>query len=384
VLALLPDSVDSHHYLIDSLLDDGQADEPAALAQRALARFPDSVALRRQLGVALGRQGKLDASIRELEAAIRAKPDFADARFDLANALLLHADFERGWAEYEWRWQSPRFPQRSFSQPRWNGEPLKGRSLLIHAEQGFGDVIQFARYFPRLSELDGHIFFVCDGVLTRLLVDQPKISVLNDLNAWPTTDLHCPQMSLPLIFKTRLETIPAHSPYLTADPADVQRWADRTRSITGLKVGLVWAGSPIHSNNRNRSMRLEQLAPLANVTGVSFFSLQIGSAASQTATPPPGLQLVDFTGELSDFAETAALVMNLDLIISVDTAIVHLAGALGKPVWVLLPNVPDWRWMLDREDSPWYPTMRLFRQPATGQWEPVVQRVVEELRKQLA
>jgi len=196
----------------------------------------------------------------------------------------------------------------------------------------------------------------------------------------PAFDLHCPLLSLPRVFGTNLANIPNIVPYLHADAEDAQRWQHRLADHSTLaKVGLGWAGNPNHKNDRHRSMKLEMLAPLGQASGARFFSLQKGAAAAEAKTPPPGMELVDWTQELKDFADTAALIANLDLVIAVDTAVVHLAGAMGKPVWTLLPFNSDWRWLLDREDSPWYPTMRLFRRPSLGDWDSVIARVVEAL-----
>jgi hypothetical protein len=258
---------------------------------------------------------------------------------------------------------------------------LEGRTILLHAEQGFGDVIQFIRYLPLVEQRGGRIIVECQAELQRLFqTTAERCQIVIRGQPLPAFDLHCPLLSLPRAFGTALANIPGTEPYLQADAEQVGRWQRRLGEFDSMvKVGLAWAGSPTHKKDRNRSMKLARLAPLGQAPGVRFFSLQKGATAAQAKTPPPGMDLVDWTEELKDFADTAALIANLDLVIAVDTAVVHLAGAMGKPVWTLLPFVPDWRWLLEREDSPWYPTMRLFRQNSWGDWDSVITRVADAL-----
>jgi hypothetical protein len=253
--------------------------------------------------------------------------------------------------------------------------------MLVYSEQGIGDTIQFVRYAPLLARRGARVILQCQPELKPLFQSLEGVDcVLSTSEALPPFDVQAPLLSLPLALGTTLESIPAQVPYLKADPALAEAWrAKLAPAGRCLKVGLAWAGNPKHRNDRNRSMPLSVLAPLAGVGGVRFYSLQKGDAAGQAKGPPPGMDLVDLTQELNDFADTAAFVANLDLVISVDTAAVHLAGAMAKPVWTLLPFFSDWRWLLDREDSPWYPTMRLFRQRTRGEWGGVVERVVKEL-----
>jgi hypothetical protein len=258
---------------------------------------------------------------------------------------------------------------------------LEGRTILLHAEQGFGDAIQFIRYLPLVARCGGKIIIECHPELQRLLqtaaADSPVVATGHTL---PAFDLHCPFLSLPRLFGTNLTNIPKDVPYLHANAADVEVWRKRLADQSAsLKVGLAWAGRPTHQNDRNRSLKLGTFAPLAQLAGVRFVSLQKGEAAAEAKSPPEGMELLDAGPELKDFADTAALVAALDLVIAVDTSVVHLAGALGKPVWVLLPFAPDWRWLLNRDDSPWYPTMRLIRQQRRMEWEPVVASIREEL-----
>jgi hypothetical protein len=260
---------------------------------------------------------------------------------------------------------------------------LEDRILLLHTEQGLGDAIQFIRYLPLVAQRGGRIIIECQAELQRLFqtMDERWQIVVRG-QPLPAFDLHCPLLSLPRVFGTDLANVPNIVPYLHADAQDVRRWQHRLAGHSpNVKVGLAWAGSPTHKNDRNRSMKLATLAPLGQLSGVCLFSLQKGAAAAEAKTPPDGMKMIDWTDELYDFADTAALIANLDLVIAVDTAVVHLSGAMGKPVWTLLPFVPDWRWLLQREDSPWYPSMRLFRQPRIGDWDSVITRVVDALSR---
>jgi len=270
---------------------------------------------------------------------------------------------------------------RNFTKPQWDGRALEGRTLLLHAEQGLGDAIQFIRYLPLMSQRGGRIIIECYAELQRLFqIMAGRCQIVACGQPLPAFDLHCPLLSLPRVFGTTLSNIPHVVPYLHPDAEEARKWHHRLLWQSRLvNVGLAWMGNPAHKNDRSRSIKLARLAPLGQVPGVRFFSLQKGEAAAETKTPPSGMELVDWTQELKDFADTAGLIANLDLVIAVDTAVVHLAGAMGKPVWTLLPFVPDWRWLLEREDSPWYPTMRLFRQNSWGDWDSVITRVVDAL-----
>jgi hypothetical protein len=295
----------------------------------------------------------------------------------LAVVALIRGDYASGWREAEWRWKCKDFssPKRQWSKPQWKGEQLNGETILLHAEQGFGDTVQFVRYAPMVAERGGKVILECPAVLHRLLKNLPGIAGIVPETAQPEFDLQCPLLSLPLAFGTLLDTVPNRVPYLTPEPQLCEQWGKLIgERASGLKVGLTWAGSPTHQNDRKRSLTLNQLLPLAQAAGVTFFSLQKGPAAQQANDPAIGFPIADLTARLTDFADTAAMISQLDLVITVDTVIAHLAGALGKPVWVFLPRVPDWRWMLDREDTPWYPTMRLFRQEVHGQWEKPIRR----------
>jgi tetratricopeptide (TPR) repeat protein len=382
-IALRPNYAEAHYNLGNPLRDKGLIDEAIAAYRQAIRLKPDYAEAHSNLGNALKDKGRFDEAIAAYRQAIALSPDFSEAHNNLALALLTRGDFQQGWEEYEWRWKCKDFPSppRNFAQPQWDGCPLEARTLLLHTEQGLGDAIQFIRYLPLVQQRGGRIIIECQGELQRLFQTiAGRCQIVARGQPLPAFDLYCPLLSVPRIFGTNLANVPHIAPYLHADAEDTRRWQHRLADPSSLvKVGLAWAGNPTQVNDRNRSMKLEMLAPLGQIPGVRFFSLQKGEAAAEAKTPPPGLELIDRTEELKDFADTAALIANLDLVISVDTAVVHLAGAMGKPVWTLLSFVSDWRWLLQRQDSPWYPSMRLFRQPVGGDWDSVITRIVEAL-----
>ncbi|HMK49340.1 MAG TPA: glycosyltransferase family 9 protein, partial [Thermodesulfovibrionales bacterium] len=305
--------------------------------------------------------------------------------WSIALLQLRSGDFENGWKGYEWRWQlkDELATARFFSQPRWDGSDISGKTVLLHSEQGFGDTIQFARYAPLVADLGATVIIECQRELVSLLRSVKGVhTVIARDDEAPPFDIHCPLLSLPSVFGTKLETIPGKVPYISADQAAIQLWRDKIISAPAApRIGLAWSGNPKKPTDRFRSCPLDAFIPLSGVGDITFFSLQKGAAARQAGTLSEDLKILDYTDKINDFSDTAALVQNLDLVITVDTAVAHLAGALGKPVWILLPFVSDWRWMRDREDSPWYPTMRLFRQRSSGDWESVMSRVSECLRE---
>jgi hypothetical protein len=370
-----------HYNLGNTLMALCEFDRAMDSFERAIQLKPDFAESLNNQGCALQAKCRFDEAIVHHQQAIQIKPDLANAHHNLGMAFLKLGDFKRGWAEYEWRWKSLELPQApQFSQPRWDGTPLNGRTILLFAEQGFGDTIQFIRYAPLVAQLGGRVILQCPPELSRLLQDVPGIEqIITRSDSLPAFDLHYPLMSLPLAFGTELDSIPLQIPYLTPDPALTKQWQARiARAPQGFKVGLAWAGSPKLKGDRLRSINLQQLSPLFEIPGVDLLSLQKREPAKQPSSA--ALKLIDWTQDLRDFADTAALIANLDLVIAVDTAVVHLAGALGKPVWVLLPFAADWRWMLNRTDSPWYPTMRLFRQTENGDWSGPVKSVADSLR----
>lgn len=377
-LSLRPDFPEAHNNLGNALTDLGELDAAVEAYHRAIELRPDYVAAYTNLGVTLREKGALEQSIAAFRKALSFRPDYADAHFGLAWTLLLNGDFEPGWREYEWRWRrDAQHGAREFAQPRWDGTPLNGRTILLHHEQGFGDTIQFVRYASWVAARGGRVMLECPPELIRLLRGAPGVERVVALGTpLPAFDVHCPLLSLPLAFGTTLDSIPASVPYVSAPAELIAKWSQRIAPAgRRLNVGLAWAGRPTYGNDRNRSLPASAFARLGSVEGCAFHSL-----AKTPAVAIPGLQISDHSADLDDFADTAALIANLDLVISVDTAVAHLAGALGKPVWLLLPIAPDWRWMLHRDDSPWYPTMRLFRQARWGDWDGVIERVTQFLK----
>jgi hypothetical protein len=360
----------------------GAFGEAESLYRQALALRPDSPEAWFDLGTVLDRVGKWDEAIAALRQAIRLQPDFPRAHWNLGAALLRQGDFQSGWLEYEWRWKVPELQINRIKcrQPQWHGEQLDGKKILLYAEQGFGDTIQFSQLIPEVVRRGGRLMLGCRRDLTALLGRLPGVELCLPQPGPVPGDfsVHCTLPSLPLALGTNLATIPARASYLSADPAKIAKWKDRLKNDGRRRIALVWAGRPTHADDMNRSIALTRLAPLATAPKVQWFSLQKGpSAARVLEFPAP---IIDWTAELNDYDDTAALAANMDLIISVDTSVAHLAGALGKPTWVLIPFVPDWRWLLNRSDSPWYPMMRLFRQPNIGDWESVAAQVAGALK----
>ncbi len=356
--------------------------EAEKLFRRALALGVDPVRAKSNLSLALMEQVRPREAEQCCRDALEMRPDSAEARSNLALALLMMGRLEEGWKEYEARWQVEALsgPLPTLRQPRWTGQALDGETVLLYAEQGFGDTLQFCRYAPMVAAAGGRVVLVVPKSLHRLMSTLSGVAVLlHDEDGFlPAFDYHCPLLSLPFAFNTTLDTIPAAIPYLHADPS---AWVDALCELPGLKVGLVWAGKSRAEQphavaiDKRRSMRLADMAPLLSVPGCSFVSLQLGPAAIQMRLLPDVAELHDFADRLEDWADTAALIAGLDLVIGVDTAVVHLAGALGKPVWMLNRFNSCWRWFIGRDDSPWYPTLRQFRQTRRGDWTDVIERV---------
>jgi tetratricopeptide (TPR) repeat protein len=364
-----------------ALLD--RCEEAEELHRRALALKPDFADAHYNLGVVLQGQARFEEALSSYERAIALKPDASDAHWNRACVLLLLGNFAEGWRAHEWRRRRKDDPPRSYPQPTWGGEPLAGRTILLHAEQGIGDTLQFIRYVRLVAARGGRVLLQVQRPLKQLAsaacADVAQVFAEGDVV--PPFDLHCPLLSLPLAFATTLDSVPAEVPYLPVDAAAAARWRQRI-GAEDFKVGLVWAGNPQHKNDRNRSIALASLGALFGVPAIRWFSLQVGERAADLARLPGGT-ITDLSDQLTDFTETAAAIASLDLVISVDTAVAHLAGALGKPVFVLLPFVPDWRWLIDRADSPWYPTALIFRQPARGDWETVALALRQALERQI-
>jgi Flp pilus assembly protein TadD len=382
---LLPNSAEAFNNLGLSLADLGRFAEAEAAYQEALRLNPQHVAVHTNLGSMYDGQSKLEEAIASYQMALWLDPEQPITHWNRSLAWLRMGDFARGWPEYEWRWKKKGMPPRTFHQPLWDGSPLAGRTILLHVEQGVGDVIQLVRYGKLLQDRGGRIVVECPNLLVRLFQRCHGIEqVVEEGKPLPHFDVHAPLMSLPKLVRTTVETIPADIPYLFADEQRVDFWRSQLPPGDILKVGIAWQGNPKHVGDRHRSVRLTSLAPIAEVPGVQLFSLQKGPGSEQLAQLNGQFTVTNLGSESwPDFMETAAVVANLDLVITVDTAVAHLAGALGKPVWVAIPYISDWRWLRGREDSPWYPTMRLFRQKSFGDWESVFVRMAGELRKLL-
>ena len=390
VLTLNPLNVDawvSHGYTLQLL---ERSAEAIVSCDRALALRPDSGDALYNRGNALVSLGRHEEAVDCYARALAIKPDDPEVRFNLGLSLLALGDYARGWPAFELRMHMGG-RRRAFPGPQWHGEDIAGKAILLHTEQGLGDTLQFCRYVPLVAARGATVILEVPGPLERLLSRLPGVSYLVVRgDAIPAFDWHCSLLSLPLAFGTRLETIPGRAPYLSAEPRQVAVWRERLKELAGLHVGLVWAGEPRHHDSkaqavdRRRSVTLQHFAGLAGVTGISLVSLQKGDAAAEARSLPPGLAVHDWSDELGDFADTAALLAALDLVISVDTAVVHLAGGLGKPVWVLSRFDACWRWLCNRPDSPWYPSARVFGQPARGDWGSVMDEVARALRQRIS
>jgi tetratricopeptide (TPR) repeat protein len=381
VLRAAPQTRRSRRWLGKLLMALGQPESALLVSTLDCTSDVDDPVAHINHGTILTALNRLQEALLSYDRALQLRPDHAEARYNRAFTLLTLGRFEDGWRDYEYRHLRPKAQsRRKFSQPIWQGrEPLKNQRLLIHAEQGFGDTIQFARYGLLAAAAGADVILAVQNPLLRLFAGfHPDVRVINEHEARTDFDLHCPMLSLPLAFGTRLETIPAWPDgYLKAPVAEAERFAARLPKGRR-RIGVVWSGSTIHTNDANRSMALARLSPLFQ-SGDVWVSLQKEvRAADQPALQASGL--CDLTPELADFADTAALIGALDLVIAVDTSVAHLAAALGKPVWLMLPFAPDFRWLLEREDSPWYPGMRLFRQQRLGDWDGVIARLVAALQ----
>jgi tetratricopeptide (TPR) repeat protein len=365
-----------------ALLSLGRHAEAEGAIRETLAMEPELAEAWCNLGVVFHAQNRLDEAMRCYRKAQELKPALSKVRMNVGLIELVQGDFDAGWKHYEWRWENAPMIKRGFSQPQWEGEPLHGARILLHAEQGYGDTLQFCRYAPMVQAAGGTVILEVQERLVRLMKGCEGVAeVVKIGDPLPAFDWHCPLLSLPAAFDTRLETVPSQTPYLRVPEGSRKKMAGVDWAAEGLRVGLVWAGNPTFKNDefRFRSMELREFGRVLGVEGVKFYSLQMGPETRQLVEAPGAI--VDLAPLTEDMADTAAAVERLDLVISVDTSVVHLAGGLGVETWVLIPNCPDWRWLLDREDCPWYPGMRLFRQPAPGAWGAVVERIRTALKE---
>jgi tetratricopeptide (TPR) repeat protein len=419
-LALRPDFSQAHNNLGAVLLDHKQPEAALEQYRRALELDPTSSEVLINIGSALQMQGDMAAAVdyhrralaidprahrahfslgaaahfaqqvnealAHYDEAIRLKPDYAEAYYNRSFVWLSQGDFSRGWRDYEWRFHCEDYQGRRFETPRWDGSPLAGRTLLIHAEQGLGDTLHFIRYARLADRLGGPIVVEVQPALVPLLTASGYQNLLAGGSPLPTFDVHASLMSMPGLLATTVDTVPANVPYLSTDPELVARWRERLAETPGFKIGIVWQGNPAYTFDRFRSIPLAEFSPLAVVPGVELLSLQKNAGIEQIAALERRFRVCDLGSTLDltvgPFLEMAAVMANLDLLITSDTAAAHLAGGLGVPVWLALGKACEWRWMNDRSDSPWYPTMRLFRQSRHGDWSDVfraMQREVTEL-----
>ena len=377
-ILLAPAHASAHLNLGSALADLDLLDEAEAHMRHATRLDPGLPEAHASLGWLLAARGELEGSKQASRMAIELRPDFARAHWNLSVSHLLGGEFEEGWREYEWRKRHDLFAHDfpPLPGPEWQGEALAGRAILVRAEQGLGDTIQLARFLPMLAARGATVSLACAAALAPLLRTAPGVSaVVARESPGVAHDVWVDQLSLPGLLGIRLETIPGSLGYLAADPARARSWNGRLPP--GLRVGLVWSGNPRHGNDARRLLATASLAPLMAVPGANFVSLQVGPRVAGISEL---FGVPDRSADLTDFAETAALVANLDLVVAVDTATAHLAGALGVPVWVMLPYAPDWRWMTARGDSPWYRSMRLFRQTRPGDWSGPVEAIADGLR----
>ncbi len=362
-----------------------------------LKRHPNQKVILYNTAYTLKKLGNIESALLFYDASILQDPEYAEAHFSRSLAWLSNGDFERGWPEYEWRWKRPEYPDaRIFPQPLWDGSELNGKRIYLHGEQGLGDTFQFIRYARIAKERGGYVIVGVQRPLLTLMQTLPYVDEVVPLFEHPTDfDIHAPLMSLPYILKTNIDTVPDEIPYIWANEQLIAQWAEKLSSDKNIKVGICWNGN---SNYRTAALRavvaaksipLKKFARLGQVEGVSIYSLQKETGMTQLNELPEGFDLKTFGNDWDTdhgrFMDTVAIMKNLDLMITVDTSIAHLSAALGVPTWVFIPNPPDWRWMVNRDDSPWYPyNMRLFRQDEMDNWDPVMERVAQELEKFVA
>jgi len=387
-LSLSPGYAQAYNTMGFSLQKQGKLAEAVESYRMAVRFAPNFAEAYNHMGVVLSALGRHEEAIESYGRAVQIEPDYAQAHWNRSLVLLLTGKLAEGWKDYQWR-KHPDLGMMTYPHrhevPQWDGSSFVGKRLLVHYEQGYGDAIQFVRYLPMVKARGGTVILEVGKPLIALLHHFPGVDELveasRDLKPAVKFDLCVSLMDLPALFETTLDTIPADVPYIFADSTKAGYWRSKLAGPT-FKVGIVWSGSPAYERNTIRSCRLEHFAPLAAIEGVKLFSLQKGTGTEQLEKPAGGISVVtDTANELRDFTDTAALIENLDLIVSVDTSVLHLAGAMGRPVWAILCAAPAWQWMLDRSDSPWYPTMTLFRQKELGRWDDVLRSAAEKLKE---
>ncbi|HYV38818.1 MAG TPA: tetratricopeptide repeat-containing glycosyltransferase family protein [Gemmataceae bacterium] len=390
VLQLQPNFAEVHVNLGIALGEQQHWDEAISCYHHALRLKPTYVEAHTTLGIAMTKLGRFDEAMQWYDKALGLQGDNEGARWNRALLLLMLGDFKHGWPEYEWRWAEHKFARRQFAQPLWDERELRGRSILIHAEQGLGDTLQFIRYLPMVRDRGGRTIVECQAKLVPLLAEMSGIDQLVPRETpLPHFDVQAPLLSLPGIFRTTLDTIPAAVPYLHADSELVNQWREILHDTSKtLRIGIAWQGSKTNTNDRLRSIPLAHFGRLAAVPGVQLVSLQQGWGTEQMRDLKGQFAVLDLEGRRGEdslsFANVAAIMKNLDLVVCCDTSMAHLAGALGVPVWIGLQFAHDWRWLLNRDDSPWYPSARLFRQARPNDWEGVFERMAQALEVKVA
>ncbi len=417
-IKLNPDYLESHFNLGVTFYKQGRYDDAIKSYRNALQIKPGYAEAFNNLGVVLKAKGMVDDAISSFKSAVHINPEHVDAHYNLGNMLwgsgrhneaigcydralkfdtdhiearwnralllLMTGNYEQGWQDYEVRFARKTPPERLFAQPRWDGSDLSGRRILVYSEQGFGDTFQFVRLLPMVKARGGKVIFECQKELSSVLSLCDGIDEIIDQNDSGKPDIsfdtHIPLLSLPGVLGVRLENLPSKVPYVFVNAELIDKWRERLRVHKGYKVGIVWGGNPDYRYNSGRSCDLKTFGLVGQLPGTTLFSLQKGGSELAAVNQPDEFSIANLNAEPNNFSDTAALIMNLDLVISVDTAVVHLAGALGKPVWLILVHASDWRYLLKRTDSPWYPTMRIFRCPKSGDRTVVMRQMVEELR----
>jgi tetratricopeptide (TPR) repeat protein len=384
-VGLSPDAIGFRRNLCPILERLGRYDDALRVGYQVFDRDPYDLQTLHNMAVAHYRKLELDQSIACARRALAIDPAAPGPHFQLAEALLLRGEFAQGWTEYEWRYRiagaAPLLPPNN--RPQWDGAPLPDATLLLIADQGFGDSIQFCRYIPWARARCPHVVVVADPILHPLIRQiHPGLELVDYWDRCPPFAAYCPLSGLPRLHGTTLDTIPGQVPYLHPDPMRTAAWRARLQDLIQpghRRVGIVWAGRPTHNNDLNRSMSLSAFAPIAARDSITLVSLQKGLAQSAAADYFDRAPLLNLGAEIVDFVDTMSVIEELDLVVTVDTAVAHLTAAMGKPVWIMLSYAPDWRWLLERSDSPWYPAARLFRQPSPGDWDSVARRIGEAL-----
>jgi len=384
-LAINPQFAEVHSNLGLALQDQGQVEEAMECYYKALEIKPDHAQAHNNLGLAFQELGQMDRAAQSYNTALSFAPDSPEAHNNMGLFQLLMGDFENGWENCAWRWQTGDKPAepRQYDAPFWEGEPLEGKTVFIYPEQGLGDTLQFARYLPIIEAGGGNVVFEIPSPLHRLFEKSDFAKYMVKEGEVPQQfDCHAPLLDIPQFMKTTFDTIPVQESYYVVEPELQKQWVERLARDEKFRVGIVWAGNPEHKNDHNRSIDPALFQLMTDLADVSVYSLQVGKDGE--AKSVFGTQVTDLAPHFKNFADTAAAISQLDLVVSVDTSIIHLAGALGRPVWTLLPFIPDWRWLMEREDSPWYPSMRLFRQQTRGDWNGVLQDMLHALQDKVS